>query len=73
LDTKIKSIDEDPDRKSITTWNDYFNDIEYFFRWLYNNKKKIENEYKKNRKLHHHHQIEKHLPLPESRKRGLKD
>ena len=21
------------------TWNDYLNDIKYFFRWLYNNKK----------------------------------
>src|SRR5215208_3042175 len=47
LDTKIKSIEEDPDRKWITTWNDYLNDIKYFFRWLYNNKKKTENEYKK--------------------------
>ena len=46
LDTKIKSIDEDPDRESITTWNDYLNDIKYFFRWLYNNKKKTDNEYK---------------------------
>ena len=46
LDTKIKSVDEDPDRKWITTWNDYLNDIKYFFRWLYNNKKKTENEYK---------------------------
>src|ERR671916_296351 len=43
LDTKIKSIDEDPVRKWITTWNDYLNDIKYFFRWLYNTKKK-ENE-----------------------------
>src|SRR5918993_3490261 len=38
LDTKIKSIEEDPDRKSITTWNDYLNDIKYFFRWLHNKK-----------------------------------
>jgi hypothetical protein len=45
LDTKIKSIEEDPDRKWITTWNDYLNDIKYFFRWLYNSKKKTENEY----------------------------
>ena len=27
-------------------WNDYLNDIKYFFRWLYNAKEKIENEYK---------------------------
>ena len=45
-DTKIKSIEEDPDRKWITTWSDYLNDIMYFFRWLYNAKEKIENEYK---------------------------
>ena len=38
LDTKIKSTEEDPDRKSITTWNDYLNDIRYFFRWLHNTK-----------------------------------
>jgi hypothetical protein len=44
LDTKIKSIEEDPDIKWITTWNDYLNDIKYFFRWLYNTKK-IENKY----------------------------
>jgi integrase/recombinase XerD len=42
LDTKIKSVEEDPDRRWITTWNDYLNDIKYFFRWLYNNKKKTE-------------------------------
>ena len=36
LDSKIKSNEEDPDRKWITTWNDYLSDIKYFFRWLYN-------------------------------------
>lgn len=36
LDSKIKSIEVDPDKKWITTWNDYLNDIKYFFRWLYN-------------------------------------
>src|SRR5918996_5124015 len=51
LDTKIKSVEEDPDRKWITTWNDYLNDIKYFFRWLYNSKKKTENEYKENEKI----------------------
>src|ERR687897_3794551 len=45
LDTKIKSTEEDPDRKSITTWNDYLNDIKYFFRWLHNTKIKTEYEY----------------------------
>ena len=27
---KIKSIEEDPDKKWITTWNDYLSDIKYF-------------------------------------------
>jgi hypothetical protein len=43
LNSKIKSVDEDPDKKSITTWNDYLGDIKYFFRWLYN-KRKTEKE-----------------------------
>ena len=38
LDSKIKSPEEDPDRKSITTWNDYRWRIIYFGRWLYNYK-----------------------------------
>lgn len=38
LDTKIKNPDEDPDRKSITTWNDYRWRIIQFGRWLYNYK-----------------------------------
>ena len=42
LDTKIKSIEEDPDRRWIATWNDYLNDIKYFFRWIYNNRSKTE-------------------------------
>ena len=36
LDTKIKNLDEDPDEKWITTWNDYLNRIKLFFRWLTN-------------------------------------
>src|SRR5215472_812568 len=36
LDTKIKSESEDPDRRWITTWNDYLNHIKLFFRWLHN-------------------------------------
>jgi|SRR5215217_2824980 len=44
LDTKIKSIEKDPDRKSITTWNDYLNDVKYFFRWLHNTKIRQKNE-----------------------------
>jgi len=37
LDTKIKNV-EDPDKKWITTWNDYLHRIKHFFRWLYNQK-----------------------------------
>ncbi len=36
LDTKIKSLEEDPDKKCIITWNDYLGRIKYFMRWLYN-------------------------------------
>ena len=33
---KIKESNLDPDKKWITTWNDYLWRIKYFFRWLYN-------------------------------------
>jgi hypothetical protein len=36
LDTKVKSREEDPDKKWITTWNHYLNRIRLFFRWFYN-------------------------------------
>jgi integrase/recombinase XerD len=36
LDTKIKPIEHDPDKRWITTWNDYLGRIKYFFRWLHN-------------------------------------
>jgi integrase len=36
LDSKIKSAEEDPDKRWITTWNDYLGRIKYFFRWMYN-------------------------------------
>jgi integrase/recombinase XerD len=36
LDTKIKSESEDPDRRWITTWNDYLVHIKLFLRWLHN-------------------------------------
>ena len=36
LDSKIKSIEQDPDKRWITTWNVYLNHLKYFFRWLYN-------------------------------------
>jgi integrase/recombinase XerD len=38
LDSKMKNLELDPDKKWITTWNDYLGDIKYFFRWLYNYK-----------------------------------
>ncbi|MGN6622928.1 MAG: hypothetical protein ACTHKK_02155, partial [Candidatus Nitrosocosmicus sp.] len=38
LDTKIKDMSTDPDKRWITTWNDYLSRIKYFFRWLYNTK-----------------------------------
>ena len=38
LDSKMKNPELDPDRKWITTWNDYLGDIKYLFRWLYNYK-----------------------------------
>ena len=36
LDTKIKNSQVDPDKRWITTWNDYLGRIKYFFRWLHN-------------------------------------
>ena len=33
--SKIKGIEEDPDKRWITTWNDYLGRIKYFFRWMY--------------------------------------
>jgi hypothetical protein len=36
LDLKKKSDKDDPDKKWITTWNDYLWRLKYFFRWLYN-------------------------------------
>jgi integrase/recombinase XerD len=38
LDTKAKSIESDPDKKWITTWNDYLWRVVYLFRWLHNYK-----------------------------------
>ena len=40
LDTKIKNSENDPDKRWITTWNDYLVRIKYFFRWMYNCKDK---------------------------------
>ena len=38
LDTRIKDMQSDPDKRWIRTWNDYLQRIKYFFRWLYNQK-----------------------------------
>jgi hypothetical protein len=38
LDSKRKTIEEDPDKKWIITWNDYLWRLKYFYRWLYNAK-----------------------------------
>jgi integrase/recombinase XerD len=38
LDLKRKKDLEDPDKKWITTWNDYLWRIKYFYRWLSNTK-----------------------------------
>src|SRR5215212_5657932 len=38
LDTKIKPEQVDPDKKWITTWNDYLWRLKLFFSWLYNKK-----------------------------------
>ncbi len=38
LDLKRKTEDKDPDKKWITTWNDYLWRLKYFYRWLYNAK-----------------------------------
>jgi integrase/recombinase XerD len=40
LNTKIKSHEEDPDKKWITTWNHYFDRFKLFFRWFHNAKGK---------------------------------
>jgi len=42
LNTKIKDSNADPDKKWITTWNDYLWRIKYFFRWFHNYKLVIE-------------------------------
>jgi len=36
LNTKIKNQDDDPEKKSITTWNDYLHRIKHFLRWVHN-------------------------------------
>ena len=42
LDTKIKDLEKDPEKRWITSWNHYLTRIKIFFRWLYNKDKEIE-------------------------------
>jgi hypothetical protein len=44
LNTKLKSIEDDPDRKCLTTWNDYLRRLKYFLRWLHNCQKNSNND-----------------------------
>ena len=41
LDTKMKNGVIDPEKRWVTTWNDYLGDLKYLFRWLHNYKLKI--------------------------------
>jgi integrase/recombinase XerD len=36
LDSKLKDTEDDPDKKSVVTWNDYLSRLKYFMRWLHN-------------------------------------
>lgn len=38
LNTKIKSQQDDPEKRWITTWSDNLHRIKHFFRWLHNTK-----------------------------------
>jgi len=44
LDTKVRTSNEDPDKKWITTWNNYLNRMRLFYRWLFNHGKETETE-----------------------------
>src|SRR5215204_5178396 len=45
LDTKIKDLEKDPEKRWITSWNHYLVRIKLFFRWLYNKEKEIDKDY----------------------------
>ncbi len=42
LNSKIKPLEVDPERKWITTWNHYRNHLKFFFCWLSNGHNKAE-------------------------------
>ncbi len=44
LNRRKKSIDVDPDKKWVRTWNDYFARLIGFYRWLYNNEITLDRE-----------------------------
>ena len=44
LNTKVKHYDIDPDKRWITTWNNYLNRLRLFYRWLYNHSNDIDHE-----------------------------
>jgi integrase/recombinase XerD len=44
LNTKVKNYDEDPDKRWITTWNNYLNRLRLFYRWLYNHNNDSDHE-----------------------------
>ena len=50
LDTKIKSVEEDPDKKWITTWNHYLHRIKHLLRWLHNQREKEDDRQNKGKK-----------------------
>ena len=45
LDTKIKDLEKDTEKRWITSWNHYLTRIKLFYRWLYNKDKEIERDY----------------------------
>jgi hypothetical protein len=45
LDTKIKDLEKDIEKRWITSWNHYLTRIKLFFRWLYNKDKEIDKDY----------------------------
>ena len=44
LDSKVKPPEMDPEKRWITTWNHYLSHLKFFFRWLYNENNKAEND-----------------------------